>query len=68
MAFIQYLTFDGTALPCRILMKYRWMMWRRIPAGRRRQGRTAGCSARRRSEHPGDVFSVGKMAEDTDRV
>ena len=39
MAFIQYLTFDGTAPPpCRILMKYKWMMWKRIPAGRRRPG------------------------------
>ena len=41
MAFIQYLTFDGTALPLPDSYEVQ-MMWRRIPAGRRRQGRYSG--------------------------
>ena len=69
MAFIQYLTFDGTALP--LPDSYEVQMDDvEADSGGETEARdgTAGCSARRRSEHPGDVFSVGKMAEDTDRV
>ena len=57
MAFIQYLTFDGTALP--LPDSYEVQMddvggglWR----GDGGRDGAAGCGARRRGEHPGDVF------------
>ena len=69
MAFIQYLTFDGTALP--LPDSYEVQMDGRGSGFRRGDGGwdgAAGCGARRRGEHPRDVFRVGKMAEDFDGV
>ena len=68
MAFIQYLTFDGTELP--LPDSYEVQM-DDVEADSRGDGGwdgAAGCGARRRGEHPRDVFRVGKMAEDFDGV
>ena len=52
MAFIQYLTFDGTALP--LPDSYEVQM--------------DDVEADSGGEHPRDVFRVGKMAEDPDGI
>ena len=64
MAFIQYLTFDGTALP--LPDSYEVQMddvEADSGGGDRGRDGAAGCG-----EHSGDVFGIGKVAEDPDGV
>ncbi len=69
MAFIQYLTFDGTALPLPDSYEVQMDDVEADFGGETEAGTVQrDVSARRRSEHPCDVFCVGKMAEDSDGV
>ena len=68
MAFIQYLTFDGTALPLPDSYEVQMDDVGGLRRGDRGRDGAAGCCAHRCGEHPGDVLGVGKVAEDSDGV
>ncbi len=69
MAFIQYLTFDGTALPLPDSYEVQMDDVEADSGGETEAGTVRmGCCARRRGEHPGDIFCFGKVAEDPNGV
>ena len=74
MAFIQYLTFDGTALPLPDSYEVRMDDVEADSGGETEAGTVqrdvvrAGVVSIPVTEHPGDVLGIGKVAEDSDGV
>ena len=69
MAFIQYLTFDGTALPLPDSYEVRMDDVEADSGGETEAGTVQRDVVRAGVvEHPGDVLGIGKVAEDSDGV
>lgn len=69
MAFIQYLTFDGTALPLPDSYEVQMDDVEADSGGETEAGTVQrDVGAHRRSEHPGNILCVRKMAADSDRI